>query len=80
MASAILYSFLPNIISANAAFDMNRNMNGASGYVTTRIGSMSLGSPPLWLTRKGNDFFVNGAKIIFRYLQVGKNEYISSEL
>ena len=32
---------------------------------------MSQGSPPLWLTRKNNDFYVNGAKFVFRNMGVG---------
>ena len=58
--------------SVNTAFDVASILNvGRSGSntVTARLASMSLGSPPIWLTRKNNDFYVNGAKFIFRNMQ-----------
>ena len=59
--------------SVNTAFDVSSILNvGRSGSdtITARLASMSLGSPPIWLTRKNNDFYVNGAKFIYRNMQV----------
>ncbi len=35
----------------------------ASYSDVTRISSMLPGSPPLWLTRSGSEYFVNGAQV-----------------
>ena len=58
----------------NTAFDITNILNlgrRGSSTVTARLASMSQGSPPLWLTRKNNDFYLNGAKLTFRNLRVG---------
>ena len=58
----------------NTAFDITNILKlgrRGSNTVTARLASMSQGSPPLWLTRKNNDFYLNGAKLTFRNLGVG---------
>lgn len=35
----------------------------------SRIGSMLPGSPPLWLSKIGKEYYLNGAKLIMRNLQ-----------
>ena len=62
------------LIIVNTAFDITNILNlgrRGSSTVTARLASMSQGSPPLWLTRKNNDFYLNGAKLTFRNLGVG---------
>ena len=41
----------------------------ASYSDVTRISSMLPGSPPLWLTRSGSEYFINGAQVfeVFKY-------------
>ena len=41
----------------------------ASYSDVTRVSSLLPGSPPLWLTQKGPNYFVAGAKIIMRNLE-----------
>jgi hypothetical protein len=41
----------------------------ASYSDVTRVSSLLPGSPPLWLTQQGANFFVSGAKIIMRNLE-----------
>ena len=63
-----------HLIVVNTAFDITNILNlgrRGSSTVTARLASMSQGSPPLWLTRKNNDFYLNGAKLTFRNLGVG---------
>jgi len=55
----------------NTAFDVSEILslgNTGSNTITARLSSLSQGSPPLWLTRKNNDFYVNGAKFVMRNL------------
>lgn len=41
----------------------------ASYSDVTRVSSLLPGSPPLWMTRRGTEYFIGGAKIIMRNLQ-----------
>jgi len=47
------------------------NLGDSSTYnnEVTRISSMLPGSPPLWMTKHENEFYVNGARVIMRNLQ-----------
>lgn len=41
----------------------------ASYSDVTRVSSLLPGSPPLWITQKGSNYYVSGAKIIMRNLE-----------
>ena len=70
----IYFNSFQFVILVNTAFDISNILKlgrRGSSTVTARLASMSQGSPPLWLTRKNNDFYVNGAKFVFRNMGVG---------
>ena len=54
------------IFSVNVVVQVN---DRASYSDVTRVSSLLPGSPPLWLTQQGANFFVSGAKIIMRNLE-----------
>ena len=80
--SRIIFGFIninfPMIV--NTAFDVSNILKlgrRGSKTVTARLASMSQGSPPLWLTRMNNDFYLNGAKFVFRNMGVSCSIFIS---
>ena len=67
-------------VIVNTAFDVSNILKlgrRGSKTVTARLASMSQGSPPLWLTRMNNDFYLNGAKFVFRNMGVSVNARVS---
>ena len=80
--SRIIFRFInlnfPMIV--NTAFDVSNILKlgrRGSKTVTARLASMSQGSPPLWLTRMNNDFYLNGAKFVFRNMGVSVNAIVA---
>ena len=58
----------------NISVNVIVNLGDSSTYnnEVTRISSMLPGSPPLWMTKHENEFYVNGARVIMRNLQAGQ--------
>lgn len=60
------------LLHHNPCFSVNvvvQVADRASYSDVTRVSSLLPGSPPLWLTQKGPNYYVGGAKIIMRNLE-----------
>ena len=71
-AAKVTFSWHTDKMDCNPVFAVNvvvQVADRASYSDVTRVSSLLSGSPPLWLTQKGGNYFVSGAKIIMRNLE-----------